>query len=239
MRIGVLQVDAVLDGFQAEFGNYPSMFENLLKKAAEDALQIDLAIDHYNIEQGEYPARVDECDGYIITGSKRSVYDDEPWIHNFRDYVVELNAKKSKLVGICFGHQMIALALGGNTEAAEVGWGVGIHQSKIVQQKSYMKPKLDCVSAIVSHKDQVTLLPPGAELLSTSEFCLNSMFQIGNHILAFQGHPEFSKGYSRALMNLRREILGEDVYADGIDSLKKGIHSEDFAQWIVHFIAEE
>jgi len=234
MKIGVLQVDAVLDEFQAEHGNYPDMFQDLLETAARE-LKLSIEIAHYDIEHGNYPANIDECDGYIVTGSKKSVYDDEPWIHRFRDYVVELHAAEAKLVGICFGHQMIALALGGNTEAAGTGWGVGVHTSALIQDKPYMQPPLAHLSAIVSHKDQVTHLPPGAELLSTSDFCPNSMFQIGNHILAFQGHPEFSKDYSRALMDLRKEILGEEVYAKGVESLQQEIHGKVYARWILQF----
>jgi len=236
MKIGVLQVDSVLDELQEEFGNYPDMFENMLEKAASE-LSLNLEIAHFDVEHEIYPARIDECDGYVITGSKKSVYDDEPWIHRFKDYVVELHATKTKLVGICFGHQMIALALGGNTEAANVGWGVGVHASTMVQHKSYMQPPLNSLAVLVSHKDQVTKLPEGAELLSSSEFCPNSMFQVENHILACQGHPEFSKGYSRALMDVREEILGEAVYSNGVGSLKQEIQSEVVARWIVQFIA--
>ena len=151
--------------------------------------------------------------------------------------MIELNSAKVKLVGICFGHQMIAQALGGNTEAAIAGWGVGVHASAIISEKSYMQPPLSSLAALVSHRDQVTHLPADAELLSSSEFCPNSMFQIGEHILAFQGHPEFSKAYSRALMDARRELLGEAVYWRGVESLQDEIHGETYAKWIVHFFS--
>ena len=137
MKIGILQADAVLDQFQPEFGDYPAMFQTMLEKAAESVLEMNIEVVHFDIEHGTYPDTVDECDGYIITGSKKSVYEDEPWIHRLRDYVGELHNAKAKLVGICFGHQMIALALGGSTEAADVGWGVGVHKSTIVQTSNY------------------------------------------------------------------------------------------------------
>ncbi len=237
MKIGILQADSVLEKFQPEFGDYPGMFEDMLEKAALSALVEEVDVAHYDVEHGVYPATTDECDGYIITGSKKSVYDDEPWIHNLRAYVVELHEARAKLVGICFGHQMVAMALGGKTEPAEIGWGVGVHQSTLIGNKHYMQPPLPALSAIVSHKDQVTILPDNAQLLSTSEFCPNTMFQIENHILTFQGHPEFAKGYSRALLNLRKDILGEAVYGKGIASLGQEIHSDIFAQWILRFIA--
>lgn len=239
MKIGILQVDSVRDEYQKEFGNYPDMFEQMLKQAALSILGKEISVINYDTEHGIYPSRIDECDGYVITGSKSSVYDDEPWIKDFRKYVVELHEAKAKLVGICFGHQMIALALGGHSEKSPAGWGVGVHSYDVLKDKDYMRPPLPSVSAIVSHQDQVSSLPVGAELLSGSEFCPNSMFQIDNHILAFQGHPEFSKNYSRTLMNLRREIIGEEVYSEGMQSLEKEIHGDIIAKWIIRFIEEE
>ena len=183
MKIGILQADSVLPHLQNEHGNYPEMFQKLLEEAARSITEIDrLEIKHYDIEHGQYPAKIDDCDAYLITGSKKSVYDDEPWIHDLKEYVLALNKVRKKLIGICFGHQMVALALGGKTEPAEVGWGVGIHSSNVVVQKSYMNPPLSKLSAIVSHKDQVTQLPEGAELVSTSDFCPNAMYLSLIHI---------------------------------------------------------
>lgn len=241
MKIGILQADSVAEQFQPEFGNYPAMFEAVLSHAAT---QIDDLIEpvefaHYDVEHCQYPNSISDCDGYVITGSKKSVYDDEPWIHQLRQYVVSLHNAKAKLVGICFGHQMVALALGGNTEPSSRGWGVGVHTCDIVEKKPYMLPESDSLAAIVSHKDQVTELPADAELLATSEFCPNAMFQIQEHILTFQGHPEFHKPYSRALMDWRREILGEDVYSTGVASLKQEIHGDVLAQWMIRFIADQ
>ena len=99
-----------------------------------------------------------------------------------------------------------------------------------------MQPKLSVIAAIVSHKDQVTELPQDAELVATSEFCPNAMFQIGNHILTFQGHPEFCKSYSRALMDMRQDILGEATYSSGILSLDQELQSQTLARWMLRFI---
>jgi len=235
VKIGILQADSVLEHFQSEFGDYPDMFQDMLVAAASSPIEIA----HYDVEHGQYPERINECDGYVITGSKKSVYDDEDWIHQLRQYVVELNDVKKKLVGICFGHQMVALALGGVTQPASVGWGVGVHTSEVINKKNYMVPTLQNISAIVSHKDQVTKLPEGAQLLATSEFCPNSMFQIQDHILTFQGHPEFCKSYSKALMDMRQEVLGDAVYTSGIKSLEQNIQGEALAQWIIQFISGE
>ncbi len=231
MIIGILQADSVREEFQPAHGDYPRMFEELLSAAAPET-----EFHHYNVELGEYPSDIDECDGYVITGSKKSVYDDETWIYALSEFVVKLHKHKKKTVGICFGHQMVAQALGGKTEPADVGWGVGIHQYKILANESYMDAKTSSFGLIVSHKDQVTELPEGAELLATSEFCPNAMFRVDEHILTFQGHPEFSKAYSKDLMEMRQEILAEK-FKPGIDSLQNDPDGPTIGCWIVNFIA--
>lgn len=230
MIIGILQADSVLEKFQADHGNYPLMFEQVLGAASAS-----VEFKHYDVEHGEYPDNIDDCDGYVITGSKKSVYDDEDWIHVLQDFVAELHKSKKKTVGICFGHQLIAQALGGKTEPADLGWNVGVHQNEVLSSEAFMAPAVDSFGLIVSHKDQVTQLPAGAELLATSEFCPNASFKIGEHILTFQGHPEFSKAYSQDLMIMRQDILG-DKYEPGIASLVHGHDNKLIGTWIVNFI---
>ncbi|MFT7246085.1 MAG: GMP synthase-like glutamine amidotransferase [Candidatus Azotimanducaceae bacterium] len=232
MKIGILKADSVRPEFQSEFGDYPDMFIKLLTEAAT----MPVSFETYDVEAGQYTAHIDDCDGYLITGSRRSVYEDEPWILELGKYVVRLHEARTPLVGICFGHQMIALVLGGNTEPAEAGWGVGVHKSRVLGQEPFMDPPQEELQLIVSHKDQVNHLPAGAELLATSEFCPNSMFRIGNHILAFQGHPEFVKGYSEALISMRHEMLGETVTSQGLTSLEEPTNSPVMARWILNFI---
>lgn len=233
MIIGILVADPALAELRQEFGNYVQMFINLLREGAEGE---ELEFKIYNVEENERPDNLDECDGYICTGSRASVYDDKDWIRNLEKLVLELHETKKKFVGICFGHQMVARALGGKTEAAKVGWGVGVHTSQIVEDAYFMKPPAQQLSLLVSHKDQVTRLPDGAKLLACSDFCPYSMFQIGDHILTFQGHPEFPKGYSRGLLNIRKEMLGERVYTEGIASLQTPTTENIVARWIIRFI---
>ena len=95
------------------------------------------------------------------------------------------------------------------------------------------------MSLLVSHKDQVSVLPREAKLLAGSDFCPNAMYQIGDHILTFQGHPEFAKGYSRGLLNIRKQILGDAVFNQGIDSLDTLTSETIVARWIIRFIKGE
>jgi GMP synthase-like glutamine amidotransferase len=228
-----LVADPALAELRDEFGNYVQMFMNLLREGAEGE---ELEFRIYNVEESERPQNLDECDGYICTGSRASVYDDQGWIRDLEKLIVELHQAKKKFVGICFGHQMVARALGGKTEAAKVGWGVGVHTSQVIKSAYFMEPSAKTLSLLVSHKDQVTSLPKGAKLLACSDFCPYSMFQIGDHILTFQGHPEFPKGYSRGLLNIRRQVLGEKVYADGVASLETPTSENIVARWIIRFI---
>ena len=99
-----------------------------------------------------------------------------------------------------------------------------------------MAPAMRQYRVLVSHKDQVTALPVGATLLASSEFCPNAMFTIADHVLALQGHPEFLPGYSEDLMNMRRDMIGEEVYQTGIASLEHDLQSVQVAQWMVHFL---
>lgn len=235
MKIGILQADSVRPEFREEFGNYPGMIQLLLESANEPGLALEFIT--YNIVDQEFPNEVSECDGYVITGSASSVYDDEPWIHALKQFVVRLHETRTKTVGICFGHQMIALALSGIAESSDAGWGIGVHESSVISSKSFMTPKLEEFSLLYSHRDQVTKLPKGAELLATHNFCPNSMFVIDAHMFAFQGHPEFVKAYSSALMNFRRKMVGEDKYRKGIASLSLELSSQTISRWMLNFLA--
>jgi GMP synthase-like glutamine amidotransferase len=236
MRIGILQADSVLDQFQSVHGNYPGMIAGILGHAASE-LDLEIEFRSYDVEHGIYPDAIDECDGYVISGSKKSVYDDEPWIERLKDFTRELNSAEKKLVGLCFGHQLIAEALGGKTLGAEVGWCVGIHESEVLESRWFMEDEeLDLFTLIVSHKDQVIQLPKGAQLLASAEQCPNSMYSIGDHVFTMQGHPEFTREYSKDLMEMRRDILGAETFNAGVASLDKPLMRDIVSRWIIRFM---
>ena len=158
MKIGILNADAVKPEFAAEFGEYPDMFAEVLL-----AVNPGLDLVTYEVVQDEYPAHLDEADAYIITGSKLSVYDEVPWVLRLKEFVVELHEAQKTLIGICFGHQMVAEALGGKTSAANVGWCVGVHRIfPTADAASYGLPG-GPINLRANHKDQVTQLPPGGK----------------------------------------------------------------------------
>ncbi|MCY3838302.1 MAG: GMP synthase [Gammaproteobacteria bacterium] len=232
MRLGVLQADHVDPECRARFGDYADMFAIALG----DALGPGASFEFFDVRRGCYPGRVEDCNGYLITGSRASVYDDEPWIAGLKDFVRELNNARAKTVGICFGHQLVAAALGGVVHRAAVGWGVGVHAWQVVHDEPWMRPRLGEVRLLASHQDQVEALPRGARLLALSDFCPNAAFAVESHVFALQGHPEFTRDYAGFLMCRRREALG-DAFAPGMKSLDEPTDEAVVATWIGAFLA--
>ena len=231
MRIGILQCDATNENFRDEHGDYPEMFISLFQ-----SIDPELQFTVFDMRLEQYPQTPQECDAYLITGSRFSVYDDEAWIRKLEKFVVELHSEKHPLLGICFGHQMIARALGGKTEKATQGWGVGVQSYRKTKIKSWLKPDLENFSLCASHQDQVTQLPLGAELIAESEFCPNAAFRIDDHILTFQAHPEFEKAYSKVLLVLREQNLGPEIFAAGVKSLDQSIQPQVITNWMINFL---
>ena len=233
MKLGILKTDEVRPEWVPEFGEYPDMFIALLGQ-----VDPDLEFQVYDVEKGEYPADIDEVDAYLITGSKSSVYDDKPWIATLIEFVQELDRRRKKLVGICFGHQLVAQALGGKTGKSPKGWGVGLHTHRFNTLPSWHDQEAPELDILVSHQDQVLVNAEGAQVLASSDFCENAVCQIGEHILTFQGHPEFIPAYSKEIMAFRREMIGEKVYSNGMTSLVVEPQGERVARWILNFLRQ-
>lgn len=231
MKLGILKTDAVRPEWVPEYGEYPDMFMALLGEADPT---LEFAV--YDVEHGQYPADIDEVDAYLITGSKSGVYEDKPWIAQLMVFVRELHRRRKKLVGICFGHQLVAQALGGNVKKSPKGWGMGLHTHRFNSAPGWHDQGDRDLDILVSHQDQVLELAEGATVLAGSAFCENAVIQIGDHILTFQGHPEFVSNLSREIMEFRRDLIGEDVYSSGVASLQGTHQGQRVARWIVRFL---
>lgn len=235
MRLGILETDTLEPDIKEKYGSYAEMFQSLFL-SVDDKLEFTV----YPVLESKYPDSMDECDAYLITGSKSSAYDNEAWIKPLRDYIVVLHKHRRKLIGICFGHQVIALALGGLAQKSEKGWTVGNSISNVKKAKPWMGDVMinakKQFALLVSHQDQVVRLPVQAELIASNGSCPNASFQIANHILTFQGHPEFSADYLNYLMDKRRGIIGEEKYKKAMDSLQYDQDALLVARWIIDFI---
>jgi GMP synthase-like glutamine amidotransferase len=192
----------------------------------------------YKVARGDWPARTDECDVWVITGSSKSVYEQEPWIEELSEWVRRLHKDRRKLIGICFGHQMIAHALGGRTEKSKKGWGVGVQAYAVTRFAPWMQPEKKEVKLLFSHQDQVVKLPPEAKLLAESEFCPNQMFQIGDHILTMQGHPEFTREFAKDRLDQRIELIGKEAYAKAVASLALPSDEDTLSGWLRNFVSQ-
>ena len=228
--IGVLNVyhwDGDPNSYQAR---YAPMFSSFLEATFPET-QIRI----YNVPSGDRPQTPKDCDRWLISGSSKSVYEDFEWVHWVKSFVQQIHEEKSKLIGLCFGHQMIAHALGGQVKKSDRGWGVGVREFNILTRKTWMNPSLKAVRLLYSHQDQVVSLPPGSEHLGQSAFCEYECYQLGEHILSFQGHPEFSKDFALERYTSRKELIGDEIFEEAKASLKNSTHAQEVWSWIKSF----
>ncbi|MNM96804.1 GMP synthase [glutamine-hydrolyzing] [compost metagenome] len=233
LQICILETDILRPELIDDFKGYGWMFKQLFAKQSVPA-----EFKVYNVVQGEYPSDDEHFDAYLVTGSKADSFGSDPWIQTLKTFLLERYQRGDKLLGICFGHQLLALLLGGKAERASQGWGVGIHDYRIDEQPEWMSPPLEDLTLLVSHQDQVTSLPDNARVIASSEFCPVAAYAIGEQVLCFQGHPEFVHDYSRALLDLRKDFLGDTVYSEGVDSLERSHQGTTVAEWMMRFVEQ-
>lgn len=237
IRIGILQTDSVLEKFQPDFGDYPQMFEWVLQTSARQPECAKLQIDCINYPVQQSTPLVVDCDAYLITGSRDSVYDDAPWILDLVGFIERALAADKKIIGVCFGHQLMAHYFGGRVAPAEGGWAVGVHTSDILQRHNWMGESVPTqFNLLSSHKDQVVELPQTAEVFATNGFCPIAGFTMNDRVITVQGHPEFTKAYAQGLLDHRRTLLGEAVYQQGMDSMSKATDELLVARWLLQFV---
>ena len=231
MNIGILEADTLTNDVVRRFGRYADSFARLFSN-----IDPGLRFETYHVTENEYPKDLNACDAYLVTGSKSSCYEDLDWINRLKRFVRECVDREIKLLGICFGHQLIAQTLGGAVERSEKGWGVGLACSEITHTPEWLVPQQATFNLLVSHRDQVVRLPQEASLIATNDFCPIAGYQVNHTVLTFQGHPEFSRDYLRHIMTERRAHIGEQAYAQGIKSLEQNEDNELVGRWILNFI---
>ncbi|MCQ3803742.1 MAG: GMP synthase [bacterium] len=232
MRIGLLVCDHVLPRLLPIAGSQEDRFTAFFSERPE----IELLA--YDLLKGEYPDNPSDCDGWISTGSKHAVSDGEPWVAWLAGFVRRLHEERAPHVGVCFGAQMIAHALGGEVTLQAAGWGLGVTETDVRADAAWMVPRRDTFQVVVSYQDQITKLPPGSRLLASTDHCPVSMFAIGDHVLGIGGHPEMPIPYIRGLIELKRGIsIPPDVADTALDSLETTPEAPLLRNWIIEFLS--
>jgi GMP synthase-like glutamine amidotransferase len=231
MKVCILENDDLDPAVAPIYQGYAAMFVRLFHDAGAD-----WTFDVFHTPSGRYPDSFDTYGAVVLTGSKADAFSDAPWIVTLRKRVTELLAQNKKLLGICFGHQLIALCLGAKVGRAPNGWGVGRMTYDWHATDLAFTPEVERVSLLVSHQDQVLELPSNARLLASNDHCPVAAYAIGQHVFCVQGHPEFVADYSGFLLERRRSQLGEILYEKAIESLQNDHDGLHVARMMVAFV---
>lgn len=230
MKLGILKTGGPPRAL-AEHGSYPEMFRKLLGEE-----RYDYAV--FDAEQGELPAEPSACGAYLITGSACDAYAALPWIVELKRFLVAAKGKAA-LVGICFGHQVMAEAFGGRVIMSPSGWGLGNHRYEVVQPQPWMDGATT-VTLPASHQDQVVELPEGAEVVAGSAFSpLGMIVYTDQPALSLQLHPEFGPEFATPLAEMRRGRGPSDEEIDrALASLKQPNDRARVTGWINRFLTD-
>src|SRR6476661_9820166 len=223
MKVAILETGRPPGTLADTFGDYPAMFEQLLGPGFEAK--------SFDVQAGELPDPAAHG-AYLITGSPAGVYEPLPWIEPLQEFI--RSASDAKMVGICFGHQVMAEALGGHVEKSDKGWGAGLHRYSILRSEPWMDGAAE-IAAPASHQDQVVVQPPHTDVVARSNFTeFAGLAWIDRPAISFQFHPEFSPAFAKALIEKRYDVVPDPDAA--IASLAGPNDNARVGQWIRNFL---
>lgn len=206
--------------------------------AALQPLRPAWSFDTWPVSQGQWPEDVLAYDGVVITGSPASVNDDSAWIRRLEQAVRDLHARRRPMLGICFGHQVIATALGGRVGKQPSGLRVGTATSRMHRHAPWMEPPQPQVTLYAAQEEQVVTLPPGAELLGGDETCPVTFYSIGRHVFATQCHPEFFPAFMQDVLEVLADHMTPEAQARGREQLQGPVDTDLMRSWIVRFFEQ-
>lgn len=236
--IGILETGRPPEPLANEHGSYPTMIAELIKATAP----ANWTYRSYAALDGDLPASATECDAWLISGSKFGAYEDLEWIHALEEFLRRAFAISVPIVGICFGHQILAQALGGTVAKSGKGWGLGSSSYDWTDPKPdwlAKTPLADHENFVIQalHQDQVIDIPKEATIIAKSDFCPAAALTYGDQALSFQGHPEFSADFVADLIEVRRGTVWDDDIADkALKTLKAPLNRDAIGAGIVQFL---
>ena len=216
MRIGILQTGHAPDELLPITGDVAPHFERML-----DGFGFDFAT--YSVVDMEFPDSITDCDGWLITGSKFGAYEDIDFIPPLETFIRDVYAADIPLVGICFGHQIIAQALGGKVEKFAGGWSVG--------RQTY-NWNGETLALNAWHQDQVTQVPEGAEVVASTDFCANAPLLYDDRAFTVQPHPEFPDSVVETLIAVRGHLVAPERVAAARSHLNQPNDNRRIADWL-------
>ncbi|MEZ5921854.1 MAG: hypothetical protein R3C60_10940 [Parvularculaceae bacterium] len=230
MRLAIIETGTPPAPLDERYPSYPQMMERMLAP-----LSGRFSFATTGVEDGALPRPAD-FDGLLITGSPAGVYEEHSWIEPLKDLIRAAALARRPQVGVCFGHQIMAAAFGGEVVKSDKGWGVGLHAYRVDGGAEWMTPAASSIACAVSHQDQVANAPAGARVLAGSDFCPNGVLDYAQGpAISFQMHPEFETEYAAALYRLRRNRMGEAKVDDALASLRGRSDRGLMARWIANF----
>jgi GMP synthase-like glutamine amidotransferase len=237
MHLCILENDDLDPPLAQRYTRVASMFEDLFAQAGYQG-----RIDTFSARHGQYPARFAIYDAVLLTGSRADAFSDEPWVVALREQVARLLQDQHKLLGVCFGHQLIAHCLGAPVQRAPRGWRVGRQSYEWLGAPEHLglvpaqAAQAAQVALLASHQDQVLALPPGATLLATQADCPVAAYALGDQVFCIQPHPEFTPEVSAFLLDKRRALMGEPLYEQSMASLSEPHDGLALARFMIRFV---
>ena len=207
------------------------MVETLIQPEGDE-----FCFEYWPVTEGVIPDDPATCDGWLITGSRHGVYDDLPWIGAASAFIRGAMDRDVPVLGICFGHQLLAHAMGGLVEKSDRGWGIGVQEYQVVKRPPWMSGSPDRIAFQSIHQDQVVEAPANALRVATSEFCPSAALAYGSTGFSIQAHPEFTPEFSLALLEAVRGVRIDEETCDlAIETVGKPTHEREFAKWARRF----
>ncbi|MGU9962340.1 MAG: glutamine amidotransferase-related protein [Candidatus Puniceispirillales bacterium WSBS_2018_MAG_OTU23] len=230
-RLCILQAGEVNSKVCASIPRSQDMYNALFSTIAPE-----ITLTYIMVCDNEFPQSVDEFDAYLITGSPSGAYDNDEWIARLQVFIKTAYAANKPLIGICFGHQIIAQALGGKVEKSPKGWGVGVRTVAVKNHAGIIPEDKTEYSLLYMHQDQVVTAPTGSTVLAGDEFCPIAGFIIEDKVLCVQGHPEFTPEVIAALITLQDDVIGQPRAQIGMESLTIAHEGLAIGQWFAAFL---